>query len=51
VLGSRVARERPDQPFAGFKLAHAVLAADDGRAGFAGLTIGGQLVYDTIAEA
>jgi len=51
VLGTRAAQERPDRPYTGFKLAHAVLAADDGRAGFAGLSIGAQRVYGTTAEA
>ena len=45
------AQERPDRPFTGFKLAHAVLAADAGRAGFAGLTMGAQRVYGATAEA
>lgn len=44
-------REHPGRPFTGFKLAYAVLAAEDGRAGFAGLSIGGQRVYGTIAQA
>jgi hypothetical protein len=51
VLGRRAAQERPDRPYTGYKLAHAVLAAGDGRAGFAGLSIGAQRVYGTIAEA
>ncbi len=51
MLASRAAQERPDRPFAGFKLAHAVLASEDGRAGFAGLSIGAQRVYRTTAEA
>jgi hypothetical protein len=51
VLGTRAAQERPDRPYTGFKLAHAVLAAEDGRAGFAGLSIGAQRVYGTTAEA
>ena len=36
------AGERPDRPYTGFKLAHAVLAADGERAGFAGLSIGAE---------
>lgn len=44
-------RERPDRPLAGFKLAHAVLAADGRRAGFAGLTIGAHRVYGVTADA
>lgn len=51
MLGKRAAQERPDRPYTGFKLAHAVLAAEDGRAGFAGLSIGAQRVYGRIAEA
>jgi len=51
VLGRTAAQERPDRPYTGFKLAHAVLAAEDGRAGFAGLSIGAQRVYGTIDEA
>jgi hypothetical protein len=51
VPGTRAAQERPDRPYTGFKLAHAVLAAEDGRAGFAGLSIGAQRVYGTIADA
>jgi len=51
VPRARAAQERPDRPYTGFKLAHAVLAAEDGRAGFAGLSIGAQRVYGTTAEA
>jgi hypothetical protein len=52
VRGRKAAApEYPDGPFTGFKLAHALLAAEDGRAGFAGLSIGGQRVYGTAAEA
>jgi hypothetical protein len=51
VLARRAAPERPDRPFTGFKLAHAVVASDDGRAGFAGLSMGAQRVYETTAEA
>jgi len=51
VPRGRAAQERPDRPYPGFKLAHAVLAAEDGRAGFAGLSIGAQRVYGRIAEA
>jgi hypothetical protein len=51
VLGRRPAQEHPDRPYPGFKLAHALVAAEDGRAGFAGLSIGAQRVYGTTAEA
>jgi hypothetical protein len=43
--------ERPDRPFTGYKLAHAVLSADGTRAGFAGLTLGATRVYGVAAEA
>ena len=43
--------ERPDRPFTGYKLAHAVLSADGARAGFAGLTLGATRVYGLTAEA
>jgi hypothetical protein len=43
--------ERPDRPFTGYKLAHAVLSADGTRAGFAGLTLGADQVYGVVAEA
>jgi hypothetical protein len=43
--------ERPDKPFTGYKLAHAVLSADGTRTGFAGLTMGASRVYGVIAEA
>jgi hypothetical protein len=51
MLGTKGAHETPDRPFTGFKLAHAVLSADGGRAGFAGLSIGAQQVYGAIADA
>jgi hypothetical protein len=51
VLSAKAAQERPDRPYPGFKLAHAVLAGQDGRAGFTGLSIGAQRVYGTTAEA
>jgi hypothetical protein len=51
VLGIRTSQEHPGRPFTGFKLAHAALAAEDGRAGFNGLSIGAQGVYGTIAQA
>lgn len=51
MLGTRAARERPDRPYAGFKLAHAVLAAADGAGGFAGLSLGAHRVYGATAEA
>jgi hypothetical protein len=43
--------ERPERPFTGYKLAHAVLSADGARAGFAGLTLGGDQVYGVTADA
>jgi len=43
--------ERPDRPFTGYKLAHAVLSADGARTGFAGLTLGADRVYGVTAEA
>jgi hypothetical protein len=43
--------ERPDRPFTGYKLAHAVLSADGGTAGFAGLTLGAHNVYGATADA
>jgi hypothetical protein len=43
--------ERPDRPFTGYKLAHAVLSADGSRAGFAGLTLGAHNVYGAVADA
>jgi len=51
VLGRAPAQERPGRPYTGFKLAHAALSADGARAGFAGLSIGGQRVYGATAEA
>ena len=51
MLGRQAAQERPGRPYPGFKLAHAVLAADGERAGFAGLSIGAERVYGTTAEA
>lgn len=50
MLGQRAA-ERPARPYPGFKLAHAMLAADGTRAGFSGLSIGGQRVYGLAADA
>jgi len=44
-------RERPEQPFTGFKLAHAVLSADGATTAFAGLTIGATRVYGVSADA
>jgi hypothetical protein len=43
--------ERPDRPFTGYKLAHAVLSADGTRTGFAGLTLGATRVYGVVADA
>ena len=47
----RTPQEWPDRPFTGYKLAHAVVAADKRQAGFAGLSIGAHLVYGAVAEA
>jgi hypothetical protein len=43
--------ERPDRPFTGYKLAHAVVSADGARAGFAGLTLGATHVYAAVSDA
>jgi hypothetical protein len=43
--------ERPDRPFTGYKLAHAVLSADGASAGFAGLTLGAANVYGAVGDA
>jgi hypothetical protein len=43
--------ERPDRPFTGYKLAHAVVSADGVQAGFAGLTLGATRVYGVIGDA
>jgi hypothetical protein len=43
--------ERPDRPFTGYKLAHAVLSADGATAGFAGLTLGAASVYSAVGDA
>jgi hypothetical protein len=43
--------EHPDQPFTGYKLAHAVVSADGARTGFAGLTLGATRVYGVIGDA
>jgi hypothetical protein len=43
--------ERPDRPFTGYKLAHAVLSADGTKAGFAGLTLGATNVYGAVGDA
>jgi hypothetical protein len=43
--------ERPDRPFTGYKLAHAVLSADGAKAGFAGLTLGAASVYGAVGDA
>lgn len=43
--------EHPDRPFAGFKLARAVVSADGGRTGFAGLTLGATEAYGAISDA
>src|ERR1700761_438314 len=49
--GSAPGIERPDRPFTGYKLAHAVLSADGTKAGFAGLTLGADQVYGVTADA
>ena len=51
MLALRAARERPGQPFTGFKLAHALLDTGAAQAGFAGLSLGSQRVYGATAEA
>jgi hypothetical protein len=43
--------ERPDRPFTGYKLAHAVLSADGASAAFAGLTLGATSVYGAVSDA
>jgi hypothetical protein len=43
--------ERPERPFTGYKLAHAVMSADGDRTGFAGLTLGATRVYGVIGDA
>lgn len=43
--------ERPRGPLAGYKLAYPFLSSDDRSAGFGGLSIGGQRVYGSTAEA
>jgi hypothetical protein len=51
AAGRPAGAERPGKPFTGFKLARAVLSADGGSAGFAGLTLGADQVYGPVAEA
>jgi hypothetical protein len=46
-----VSGERPDRPFTGYKLAHAVVSADGARTGFAGLTLGATRVYGVTGDA
>ena len=43
--------ERPERPFTGYKLAHAVLSADGVTAGFTGLTLGAASVYHAAGDA
>jgi hypothetical protein len=43
--------ERPDRPFTGYKLAHAVVSADGARTGFAGLTLGATRVSGVVGDA
>lgn len=47
----RVTGERPDRPFAGYKLARAVVSADGQHTGFAGLTLGAARVYGVVSDA
>ena len=51
MLGRTPRDERPERPFTGYKLARAVLSADGARAGFAGLTLGGDQVYGAVGDA
>lgn len=51
MLGRIPRDEHPERPFTGYKLARAVLSADGTRAGFAGLTLGGDQVYGAVGEA
>jgi len=43
--------ERPDRPFTGYKLAHAVVSADGTQTGFVGLTLGATRVYRVVGDA
>lgn len=43
--------ERPERPFTGYKLAHAVVSADGASTGFAGLTLGAARVYGVTGDA
>ncbi|WP_407553739.1 hypothetical protein QOM21_27835 [Streptomyces sp. Pv4-95] len=47
----RLPHERPAEPPRGYKLAHPVVSHDDGRVGFAGVSIGGALPYGVLDEA
>lgn len=50
-LAGHVREERPERPFTGYKLAHAVVSADGLRTGFAGLTLGASRVYGVTSDA
>ncbi|MBV2355157.1 hypothetical protein KUM39_12380 [Streptomyces sp. J2-1] len=47
----RLPAERPVEPPAGYKIAHALLARDGTRAGFTGVSLGGALPYGVLDEA
>ncbi|MGH3281655.1 MAG: hypothetical protein ACRDNW_21300 [Trebonia sp.] len=49
--GGSARDERPDRPFTGYKLAHAVVSADGMRTGFTGLTLGAARVYGVVSDA
>lgn len=51
LLHRKLPVEQPSAPLTGYKLAYPFLSADDRRAGFSGLSIGGQRVYGPVAEA
>jgi hypothetical protein len=51
LLRRSVPVEHPAGPLTGYKLAYPFVSADDRSAGFAGLSIGGQYVYGSVAEA
>ena len=51
MLSFRAAKERPDAPLPGFKLAHPVISADGTRAGFCGVMLGRSSVYGVTADA
>ncbi|CAM5621586.1 hypothetical protein [Streptomyces coeruleorubidus] len=47
----RLPTERPTEPPTGYKIAHPVLSQDGTRAGFTGVSLGGALPYEVVAEA